>query len=241
MLIIFLYRYFKGGDFIGKKNKKGGYVGKSRSKRSAAAIDNYIVPVSMINKALINDFLDYLESNIGKPWRRKGLKNIKITKNHIDYLRKCKISLWKAVAKTLKPTEWHHTSRYYNKTNHYYLKEVASVLVQGNYPKDILTKDKDVLCSYGVAKIQEWGGTVDNPIRLGLNFYAGIIKGDWIHCFKIGDDKLYRFKLSANRTKYFKSFNSYSNLINMYPQFEGKEQQFLYIAKIKNLQIKKAD
>jgi len=90
--------------------EKSGYVGKSRSVRSAKAVASYEVPFSMIKKATIQEFLACED----------------FTEEELEVLEKISAAKWQYVAREkVSPTSWHHTGSFYNKTDHYDLMTIA--------------------------------------------------------------------------------------------------------------------
>jgi hypothetical protein len=98
-------------------NFNNGYIGRSRSVRSQRAIDSYEVPLSMINKSLIEEYLDEIE--VAE----------ELSADDINYLRALTISRWKFGAKRNGAASWHHTSKFYNETLHYSLDEIADYIL----------------------------------------------------------------------------------------------------------------
>ena len=97
-------------------NMNSGYVGASRSIRSQEAIDSYEVPMSMIKKALIEDFLDEQDD---------------FTSEDINFLSKVSVAKWKYVAsERMSASSWHHTSSYFNETYHYSLYSISDKLLE---------------------------------------------------------------------------------------------------------------
>lgn len=84
-----------------------GYVGYSKSKRAVNAEDRGLRNKSQIDKEFAKAVNDYLLSM--NP-TQKAIKVSDIKKN-ID---------------AIKPTEWHHTSKYGNRTNYYSVEDVAN-------------------------------------------------------------------------------------------------------------------
>lgn len=95
-------------------NRERGYIGISRSVRSQKAINSYEIPISMITRNLIDEFLGYEI----------------FTDDEISKLEKISVAKWKYVAKErVNPSSWHHTSKFYNITYHYDLKTLSDKLL----------------------------------------------------------------------------------------------------------------
>lgn len=198
-----------------------GYVGASRSIRSQEAVTSYEVPISMINKSLVEDFLNEYKDNFSKV--------------ELDFLKKVSISKWKYVAQErINASSWHHTSSYFNKTNHYALTVVAEKLLE---IKDTLNKDygvylesqkKDDGFKYGVIKVQVWGGSRKRPKLEGYTEVAGIIVGDWLfykdnHSVSGSSN---RFKTTANKVEWLKEYDSYADLAKNHKEYKNTKKVF---------------
>lgn len=88
------------------------YIGYSRSQRSQEAIDSFEVPMSLITKDVIADFISSGD----------------FTNKEKEVLSSLTVSFWKFAAKRNGAKSWHHTSMMYNKTNHYSLSDVADYI-----------------------------------------------------------------------------------------------------------------
>lgn len=93
-----------------------GYVGASRSFRSQEAVASYEIPISMINKKIIEDFFTDNESEFSE--------------EELQFLKKLSIAKWKYIMKTSAASSWHHTSSFFNKTNHYNLIEISKTILE---------------------------------------------------------------------------------------------------------------
>ena len=102
------------------REDKKGYIENKRSLRSQQAIENYEVPLSMFTKKLINECLDNYKSD-KEYFEEYGF----LTDEEIESLKKVTLNRWKEVAKAVGATNWHHTSLYFNKTNHYDILKLA--------------------------------------------------------------------------------------------------------------------
>ena len=224
-----------------------GYIGNSRSVRSYIAIEDFEVPLSMFKKDLIREFLSTYEK-----WDEVNdykLDNIivinDIHPDDIEFLKQISVSEWKFVAKTCEASSWHHTGKYFKKTDHYSLLQLSIEILKR---KDILKdeykeyKEKCIASqreisenlSFGVIKVQNWGGTRKHPKLLGYLTRAGIVKGDWLY-YLDENGKLSKYKKHSNKVEYFKSYNSYEELIKEHKQFKGRKRMFNKIIKEKRL------
>ncbi|MFW6024885.1 MAG: hypothetical protein ACOCRX_00940 [Candidatus Woesearchaeota archaeon] len=215
-------------------NINSGYVGSSRSVRSKDAINDYEVPISMIKKGLIKEFLnecdDFTDDEV------KLLSNIATTK-------------WKYVAKKIaKPSSWHHTSSFFNETNHYDLRAVARKILKikdtiDKEYKDYLRKQKNKKAKtinsykYGVICVEVWGGSRRNPKIIGYDEAAGIVIGKWLY-YKDGhniNNNVSKYKISANKVEWFKKYNSYEDLIKKNVNYKGTKRVFNRLIKEKGV------
>jgi len=96
--------------------RNSGYIGYSRSVRSQRAVNDYEVPMSMISRSFIDEFLDTYEDDF--------------TPEELNQLRKTSVTKWKYAAKErVSSSSWHHTSKFFNKTDHYSLSGIAEVIL----------------------------------------------------------------------------------------------------------------
>lgn len=186
-----------------------GYVGHSRSVRSEQAIESHEIPLSMMNRVRIDDFLR----------EHKDMFN----DDSYEFLSELSVFKWKFVAEKLEGrSSWHHTSSYFNETNHYDLLQVAYKGLEEREDLDVLYKEfqqenndmeRDVV--YGVMQVQEWGGSRRRPRLIGHKGVAGVVKGDWLY-HKDGHN-VHGFtsknKISANKVEWLKKFDSYKGLV----------------------------
>ncbi len=203
------------------KNQRG-YNGYSRSVRSSEAIEGHEMPLSMIKKDRIDSFLrDAKEEEYHKI-------------ADIYFLQTLPVSIWKFAAKDLGRSSWHHTSSYYNKTDHYSLYAISDDLLE-NYD-DIAQRHKNLkenekrekenkVLTYGVLKVEIWGGTRNRPKLEGHETMAGIVDGDWLY-HEGGRNNIY-----ANKTVERHEFDSYGDLVKAFPQFKGTVKTFNKIIK----------
>lgn len=178
-----------------------GYINYSRSERSQEAIQDFEVPLSMINKNLIEAFLS--DNNYEDP----GVS----------------VSVWKFAAHLVGPSSWHHTSSYYNKTDHFSLHRVYIILAE---EKSRITElyqlskkqNKKINFTYGVMQVQVWGGSRNHPRLIGSQTVAGIIINDWLYyldCSLIG-----KYKITANKVISLARFDDLPALLEKHPEFE---------------------
>ncbi|CAM4050482.1 hypothetical protein [Catellicoccus marimammalium] len=205
-------------------NENSGYVGSSRSVRSAEAIEEFEMPLSMIDKATIHDFIDEFEEDEDY----KGL----------DQLRDLSVTLWKYACKRAGNTSWHHTGKYFNRTNHYSLPYTAEWLLdygvdrlKEDYKEDKEEERKEKAkelenMELAVAQIQVWGGSRRHPRLLKIETVMGVVKGDWLYA--VSESEQSKYKIYANKVEnisYFKMDEYYSKLIKRFPEFKAMKRQ----------------
>lgn len=198
-----------------------GYAGYSRSNRSQEAIDNYEVPLSLINTGLIGEFI--------KEYRE------------YEELKKVPIYIWKYQAKLTGASSWHHTGTKFKKTDHYNLFKIADELLskdidrlKEDYKEEKREKSEEQKnYYYTVLYSQIWGGTRKHPKIVDYEYIAGIEVGDWV--FYKDYKSIKKAKTTANKIENIYSFNSYKELVKKFPQFKGTVKKFNEILKDKNL------
>lgn len=200
-------------------NLNSGYVGASRSVRSAQAIASYEVPLSMINKSLIKAFLNESKDDFSK--------------DELDYLAQVSIPKWKYVAKErISATSWHHVGAFFCKTNHYDLNYVANKLLE---IKDTLDeeyqdsqKKEEISIKFGVIKVQVWGGSIKRPKLEGYDEVAGIVVGDWLFYKNnhLVNGSINKYKITANKVEWFKGYDSYSDLTKNHKEYKSTKKVF---------------
>lgn len=189
-----------------------GYIGYSRSVRSQIAINDFEVPKSLITKTLITNFLEAVD----------------FEKNEVSVLKTVPVSDWKETTNHIAASSWHHTSNYYNKTNHYSLEAVAEALLSKKH--DLSKKEKESFnFVYATIKVQVWGGSFKSPKLEGYQEEAGIIVGNWFFFKK--NDNVKRFKTTANKVVELKKYESYQKLINANKQYKGTKVTFNKLVK----------
>ena len=204
-------------------NLNKGYVGHSRSVNSENAILNYEVPLSLIKKSLIEDFLYENEE--------------------YQSLEDVPVSVWKYLAKRSVPTSWHHTSNRFNKTNHYSLFSIAEDLLENKeywieryqvhlkYKKEISIKElKNLKLTVVTAEI--WGGTRKYPKLLGHEKILCIIKGSF--AYPVSESEKSRYNINANKNSIGIKYNidEYYDLIKTHKEFKSMKRQVNKLAKI---------
>lgn len=190
------------------------YIGESRSIRSADAIDHFEVPLSWFTKDVLMRF------------KKSGFNNQDSTtdsKPFPDQIFKVPLYVWKFVAKTIGPSSWHHTGKFYRKTYQYSLVEVAEYLTdhyrneinESNYLRRHCFNNRHNRqpSKLGVLKVTDWGGTRNHPKLLGHHLAYGFVRGKFLVAF---DDSQFHYLLGANRVdeaKYFTNLRDFKRYL----------------------------
>lgn len=205
-----------------------GYVGYSRSVRSQAAIEDYEMPLSLITKARINEFIVD---------REEEYANINLEKEPV--------TKWKVVAKLVGPSSWHHTSNYFNKTDHYSLEDIADKMIsdpvecqeayEAYKEEKRKAKQTDISYRYAVLSVQVWGGTRNRPKLIGEETVAGIVIDGWLYCHDEHNTRyaVTRYKTSANKVIKSDYFNNYTDLVKKYPAYKNSVKVFNSLIRLK--------
>lgn len=202
-------------------NENSGYVGSSRSVRSRNAIKNYEMPLSMINRSIIQDLIDEYPE--------------------YESLRKVPVSIWKYASENDGASSWHHTGKYFNQTDHYDLLEIADMLsekldeITADYKEAKKAKkaEKQQLkkeATYCILEVQIWGGTRKHPKLLGTEYVAGLRIGNWM--YSINGSK---YKVDANKVVGQWDYQTYDEMVKKNKEFKSTKRKFNKIVKEKNL------
>lgn len=146
-------------------NANSGYVGHSMSVRAKNAYNEGLLPKTKIKKSDLEDAGIHLPVSFVK-WMMPSI---------------------------IKPTEWHHTSKHFNKTDFYNLEDVKeqleeidieSRLAQYKEEKEQqrLEKEKNQQekSYYALVEYGEWSGSRKHPKLTHYQAYA-YIKGNWAY------------------------------------------------------------
>ena len=159
-----------------------GYAGYSRSVRSLMAIENYIVPLSQINKSLIEE--------LG---------------NELNYdLSKIKVAQFKKYVEINASREWHHTSTYFNKTDHYDLGSIfedKDINIVINEINSIVIEKKELANEYHIVEITEtlWEGRYKNYKTKKEYIRICYLKKDDRFAYDLNENK--KYDITANKNK----------------------------------------
>lgn len=186
------------------------YIGNKRSVRSQLAIENFELPLSLINKDVLDDFKESI----------MGFDD-EINKDVFNF----SVSVWKKLAdKKVNPSSWHHTGKYYNRTNHYDLYKIALYLTEHfkdvkNEYNTILQDEKkqkkelNKITEFGLITVNVWGGTRSHPKIIDQESAVGyIIKTGSTTWLKT--DKNTKYNVYANKVVDFESFDNLKDLKN---------------------------
>lgn len=214
-------------------NYNSGYIGASRSVRSQEAIKSYEVPLSWICTLRIESFLAEIEPDVDE--------------EDLSFLKKQSENVWKYLAKEkVGATSWHHTGKYYAKTDHYDMRYIAREILESrdsleaDYKKYIKDKKKASLSiNYGVIKVQVWSASRRRRRLIGYDEVAGIVVGDWIY-FKdnhVIDGKISKYKINANKVEWIDEFATYKELVMKHKKYKASKCVFNRIAKEKGIKL----
>lgn len=214
---------------LGGIRLNNGYIGYSRSVRSEEAIGSFEIPLSMFNKNTIQKFLEENRQEF--------------TIYEIEILGALSIAKWKYVAEYQEEaTSWHHTGKFFNKTNHYDLLKVAlKILELSNDLNDMYQKylsDKQDLANetphrFGVIEVQVWGGSRKRPKLLGTERFIGICYKNWFF-YRDGnflESKIRKFNPNGNRVVSLKTYDSYVELVNNHKEYKNHKKFFNQLIK----------
>jgi len=203
-------------------NLNSGYEGYSRSVRSQEAIENFEMPLAQIDKDVITRFL-------------KNRKNA-FDQKTLDALAKVSVSRWKFVAtRYTEASSWHHTGKYYNRTDHYDLDVIAERMlevgldeIESTYRYVLDQKKAPKEYEYGVIEYQVWGGTRNRPVLMGEEKTAGIIVGDFLYERKhpASSARINKYKVSARKTIKVDRYEQYSDLVKAHKEYVGTKKMF---------------
>ncbi|MBB1069375.1 hypothetical protein H5S40_04290 [Limosilactobacillus sp. RRLNB_1_1] len=204
-------------------NNNKGYIGQSRSARSEKAIESNEVPLNQITRELINEVIDDL-----------------VAKEHVDetkeeWLRAVPVYVWKEQL----PTSWHHTGKYFKKTDHYdlplyaqeFLDDPSMVTNTIKDHKQMLSEQKQEQIAteqqYEIYYYEKdiWGGTRRHPKIVGTEYGYGVAKSSSSQLYPVvveGDNypnKSY-YSLFGNYIK-TTQYSSYLELIKDHREFKS--------------------
>lgn len=159
-----------------------------RSPRSQEAIDNFRVPIVLINEETIRNFLD------------KCMEESTISKQDFKYMQRFSQGVWQYVSKEcVKNEEWHHFGRYYSKVIHYdlamtlrYILEHKNTIVK-DYIAYKLSAEEDAVDfkSYPICKFAYniWGGPKRHPRIVDVEHKIGLDDGTGVYYMERGQVK----------------------------------------------------
>lgn len=205
-----------------------GYVGYSRSVRSQSAIEDFEMPLSLMKKAVIQDFLMEVKEDFSP--------------EELIFLKDLSVAKWKYVAKFhANASSWHHTGQFFNETDHYDLLTVANKIIDLKYELNDLYQEhkaekQNIDMQFGVINVEVWGGSRRSPRLLGDETVAGIVINDWLY-YKLDHDKdssTFRFKTMANKVIWFKEYDTYEDLVKHHKTYKNTKRVFNKIIKEKS-------
>lgn len=211
-----------------------GYVGWSRSVRSEKAIENFEVPKKMINRDLLSLAIDTAKDRYD------------LTDQDVTNLEKIPVYVWSM----MEPSSWHHTGKYFQKTDHYDLLREAQVFL--NYPEVVEAKivlhrkqiaEKKALIAeeandyhlYSYGK-EIWDGSRNHRKFLRTEFGYGIAFGVNRKLYRIAylddknslkcEDDLKYYLLGTKSLHIYDSYDNYAELIKSDPTYKNTKRVF---------------
>lgn len=133
-----------------------GYVGCSRSKRSQKALENYEIPLSLLTRDKVVEFL----------------RQSDYTSEETQILINTPLTRWKFAATSfVSPSSWHHTGTHFRRTNHYSIESIAEFILANSEKLkrayEIQKKTDKVQSCKSVPTVvlyfNIWGGTRKHP------------------------------------------------------------------------------
>ena len=103
-----------------------------------------------------------------------------------------------AIKEILSPSEWHHTSKMYNKTNYYDMEEALERIDELKSWRE--PKKENIVYKNCSVEFLEWGGSRKHP-RATVRKYDGLevnVKGDWFE-FEIQLSPTYKKKIRKKK------------------------------------------
>lgn len=213
-----------------------GYIGHSRSKRSQQAIKHFEVPLSMIDRDMIESLTDNL------------LSKKAISQKQANWLKRIPLYVWKSQA----PTSYHHTGLYFNATNHYDLKLYAEEflkdksLVQDSineHSKSKKEKAAGINYTFATYEHKVWSrrrhligkehglGFIEEGSNKLIPLISHNPRGSMF-----GRDKSYYLLNSRNLD--YDEFNKFSDLTKEHPEYVSIKEKIQEELKHRKLQIK---
>lgn len=192
------------------------YIGKSRSVRSAEAMNDGKLPISLINK---KNILAFAKSDACDP----SVYGDVVTYN--PQIFKLPLYDWKDVANVVGPSEWHHTGEYFRKTDYYDLNEISAYLTKHykaynkreNISRNNSNSELDSnFVTLVVINVDDWGGTRERPRIIGCSTVVGFLKCNWVIAYNTDQS---RYSTLSHRVNWEYDFN---NLI-YFKRFLGKD------------------
>ncbi|EGQ3597247.1 hypothetical protein KND94_001953 [Staphylococcus pseudintermedius] len=203
-----------------------GYIGFSRSVRSMHAIEDFEIPISLINKNIINEFLN--------------VNPFAYTDDELNRLLSIPLNRWKFVAEEcIRPSSWHHTGKLYRATNHYSLNDIAQYLLENNYEqayqeyKSKKNNDDPKEIEYVYLLVNIWGGTKRYPKIVGTEEIVGIKEKYDVWVYYLDNDKIRKIKSTGSKVEKELSYSTYDKLIQEKKQFKSTKRMFNKIIKLK--------
>ncbi|WMZ54928.1 hypothetical protein [Staphylococcus pseudintermedius] len=190
------------------------------------AIEDFEIPISLINKNIINKFLN--------------VNPFAYTDDELNRLLSIPLNRWKFVAEEcIRPSSWHHTGKLYRATNHYSLNDIAQYLLENNYEqayqeyKSKKNNDDPKEIEYVYLLVNIWGGTKRYPKIVGTEEIVGIKEKYDVWVYYLDNDKIRKIKSTGSKVEKELSYSTYDKLIQEKKQFKSTKRMFNKIIKLK--------
>lgn len=179
------------------KNNSG-YIGQKMSVRAKEAYEAGELRLAQIRKS---DMLSCLE----RTFIEKSIKD----ENYKKKLLKKPLQAFKNIIALYYSTGWHHTGKYFNKTEFYEIPEALDERELDyiyEYVKEI--KEKKII-KYAIADKNVWGGTKRYPKITGSETFYGELKNDWLY----DETSKRRVNIRGNNITFLEIFESKKELL----------------------------
>lgn len=216
-------------------NVNSGYIGQKRSIHSQKAMDQLEVPQNQITRTTINQAIEIITQN----------------KQEQQFLAKIPISYWKSQP----ATSWHHTGKYFQKTDHYNLIKIGQYFLNSDHNKLLAKinyiKAKKLVQKYQPSKLEYviyahniWAGTRNHPyIKYTENGFGVKLEHEKriypVACNRVTNiTKKDQFSKSFYTTGIKDRFTNYQELINKYPEYKNTKIKLNNTIKLNKLKHK---
>lgn len=202
-----------------------GYVGQSRSENSYDSIMNDELPLSWINRKVINKFLEKVKNEF--------------TEEEFEFLLAQTVAMWKFIATKKVNAPWHHTGKAFRKTDHYPLIAIANALLENKdtlateYQSFLNEKKADMAnLAFGYVVVDEYSEFGRYCRYLGERPYIGVVKGSRLYYASTKEGYLYYYNLNANKVVSYSEYQTYAELVKAHPSYKGAKPALNFIIRL---------